>query len=115
MITGINESKTLTNYISCECKFDGEKCNSNQWWNNDKCQCESTKYIFIFIFGILLHVAVKMENIEQVLWMIRELRVMKLLSHTVKTWKLGCTMKQILMKRKQPVKCKIFTFYLHFY
>ena len=39
MIIGINESKTLTKHISCEskCKFDGIKCNSNQWWNNDKC------------------------------------------------------------------------------
>ena len=29
--TGINESKTLTKYISCEreCKVDGRKCNSN--------------------------------------------------------------------------------------
>ena len=38
MITGINESKTLTKHISCECKckFDGRKCNSDQWWNNDK-------------------------------------------------------------------------------
>ena len=32
MITGINESKTLTKYISCQCKckFDGRKCNSDQ-------------------------------------------------------------------------------------
>ena len=32
MITGINESKTLTKHISykCESKFDGRKCNSNQ-------------------------------------------------------------------------------------
>ena len=38
MITGINESKTLK-HVSCECKckLDGKKCNSNQWWNNDKC------------------------------------------------------------------------------
>ena len=37
MITGINESKTLTKHMSCECKckFDGIKCNSDQWWNND--------------------------------------------------------------------------------
>ena len=39
IITGINESKTLTKHISCECKykFDGRKCNLEQWWNNDKC------------------------------------------------------------------------------
>ena len=39
MITGINESKTLINQISCECKckFD-KKSNSNQLWYNDKCR-----------------------------------------------------------------------------
>ena len=39
MITGINESKALTKHVSCECKckLDGAKCNSSQWWNNDKC------------------------------------------------------------------------------
>ena len=33
MTTEINESKTLTKHISCECncKFDRTKCNSNQW------------------------------------------------------------------------------------
>ena len=42
MITRINESKTLTKHILCECKneinckFDGRKCNSDQWWNNDE-------------------------------------------------------------------------------
>ena len=45
MITGINESKTLTKDISCECKyrFDEGKCNSDQWWNNDECLCECKK------------------------------------------------------------------------
>ena len=40
MITGISVYRnTLTKNISCECqfKFDGTKCKSNQWWNNDKC------------------------------------------------------------------------------
>ena len=39
MTIGINESKTLAKHISCECKcrFDERKCNSDQWWNNDKC------------------------------------------------------------------------------
>ena len=46
MITGINESKTLTKHISCKCKckFDGRTCNSNQWWNNHKCRCECKKH-----------------------------------------------------------------------
>ena len=46
MITGINESKTLAKHILCECKcrFDGRKCNSNQWWNNDKCRCKCKKH-----------------------------------------------------------------------
>ena len=45
MITRINESKTLTKHISCECKckFHGRSCNSDQWWNNDKCRCECKK------------------------------------------------------------------------
>ena len=46
MITGINESKTLTKHISCECKceFGGRKFNSDQNWNNDKCRCEYKKH-----------------------------------------------------------------------
>ena len=39
MITRINESKKLTKHISCKCKIrlDGRNCDSDQWWNNDKC------------------------------------------------------------------------------
>ena len=45
MITGINKWKKLTRDILCECKCksDGTKCNSNQYWNNDKCRCEFKK------------------------------------------------------------------------
>ena len=45
MLTGINEWKTLTNHISCECecRFDGRKRNSDQWWNNGKYQCDCKK------------------------------------------------------------------------
>ena len=45
IITRINESKTLTKQILCECKykFDGRKCNLDHWWNNDKCWCECKK------------------------------------------------------------------------
>ena len=43
---GVNESKSLTKHTPCECKckFAGRKCNSNQWWNNDKCWCECKKH-----------------------------------------------------------------------
>ena len=46
MITGVNESKTLTKDISCKCtcKLNGRKCNSNQWWKNNKCRCECKKH-----------------------------------------------------------------------
>ena len=37
MVTRINEDKTLVKH---KCKFDSATCNSNQKWNNDKCQCE---------------------------------------------------------------------------
>ena len=47
MITGINESKTLTEHISCkcECKFDSKKCNLNQKLDNNKgwCECKNPK------------------------------------------------------------------------
>ena len=45
MITRINKSKTLTKHTSCECKcnFNGTKCKSIQWWNNNKCYCECKK------------------------------------------------------------------------
>ena len=45
MITGINEWKIITKLIPYECKrkFDGRKYNSDQWWNNKKCQCEYKK------------------------------------------------------------------------
>ena len=46
MITGIKESKTLTNHILCKCicKFDSRKCNSNEKWNKHKCWCQCKKY-----------------------------------------------------------------------
>ena len=67
MITGINESKTLTRHIQCKCKrkFDGGKCSLNQKWNNDKCRCECKKYDICekdYIWNPV-HVVAKMVNI----------------------------------------------------
>ena len=46
IIAGINQLKTLTKHISCECKckFDGKECNSNQWWNSSNSRCECKKH-----------------------------------------------------------------------
>ena len=45
IIAGKGESQISTKDISCEstCRFDGKKCNSDQWWNNAECQCECKK------------------------------------------------------------------------
>ena len=59
MIIGINESKTLTKHVSCQCKckFDETKCKSNQWLNNNNVDMSIKN-----VFWILLHVIVRMEN-----------------------------------------------------
>ena len=45
MIRRKSESEILAKDISCKCKCrsNGKQCNSNQWWNNDKCLCECKK------------------------------------------------------------------------
>ena len=65
MITGINESKTLAKHISCEykCRFDGRKCNSDQWWNNVDVNVKNVMYVKKIMLIILLLVVVKIENI----------------------------------------------------
>lgn len=42
LITGTHKSKSLEEDISrnCRCKLDGERCNSKQIWNKDKCLCK---------------------------------------------------------------------------
>ena len=46
-------------------RLDGRKCKLDQWRDKDKCQCEHKKGMHVkkILFGILLHVIVKMENI----------------------------------------------------
>ena len=75
MSTRINESKTLTQDISCECKckFDGKiviEINGGITINVDV-SVKSIMYVKKIMFRMLLHVIVKMENIEQVLWIIQ--------------------------------------------
>ena len=67
MITGKNESKSLTKDLSCECKckFNGTKWNSNQWWNNVNVNVNVKNIIYVkmIMFGTMLQVIVKIENI----------------------------------------------------
>ena len=67
IIREINESKTLTKYISCECNVSlmeeiviqingGIMINVNV-------SVKNVMYVKKIMFGILLHVIVKMENI----------------------------------------------------
>ena len=39
------DTGTMVKHISYDfkCKFNSPTCNSNQKWNNDKCQCECRK------------------------------------------------------------------------
>ena len=67
MITGINESKSLTEHISCEwkCKFDGENVSESIGGItvNVDVSVKKVMYVKKIMFGVLLHVIVKMENI----------------------------------------------------
>ena len=71
MITRINELKTLTKHISCECKckFDGRNCNPDQWWNNENVDVsvKNVMYVKKILFGILLHVIVKIPYLPSIM------------------------------------------------
>ena len=105
MITEINESKTLTKHTSCECKckFDGRKCNSDQWRNNNvDVSVKNVMYVKGITFGILLHVVVKMENIMDDSAVICD--------EVIESYEEETNFNE----KKQPVKCKNSIFYLHF-
>ena len=99
MITGKKESKTLTKLISCQYKrrLDGRKCNSDQSWNNDKCWCKSRKSHVYEKDCVWTCLAGVMDDLVIIFGEVME------------------SYKQILMKRKQPAKRKVFIFYLLFY
>ena len=70
MITEINESKALTKHVSCKCKCKFDKKNSNfviqinsRITINVDVSVENIINVKKIIFGILVHVFVKKENI----------------------------------------------------
>ena len=65
MITRKNDSKTLTNHISCECNFMKQNVipiNGRITINVDV-SVKDIIFVKKIVFGILVHVFVKMENI----------------------------------------------------
>ena len=67
IITGIDESRTLTKHVSCQCKckFDGRRYNLNYWQNNENANVsvKNIMYVQKIMLSILLHVLVKNENL----------------------------------------------------
>ena len=67
MITVINELKALTKHITCKCKckFDGKNVFqiNGGLTINVNVSVENDLYVKTIMFGILLHVVVKMGNI----------------------------------------------------
>ena len=115
-IAGINKLKTLTKQISseCKCRFDGRNYTSDQWWNNDKSQCECKNRHVCEKDYVRNSSTCSCENGKYLasIMDIQRLCVMKLKRQTMRKQKLS---EQILMKRKEPVKHKIYILYLHFY
>ena len=67
MITGISESKTLTKHILCECKckFDGKNVIQIDGGITTNVDVSVKKFMYVkkIMFGILVNIFVKMENI----------------------------------------------------
>ena len=82
IITGLNESETLTKHNHVNVNVNFMKQNIIQINDRIKINVDASVrnilYVKKVMFGILLHVIVKTENIWQVLWMIQRLSVMKL-------------------------------------
>ena len=114
-ITVINESKTLTKHISCQCKCksDGWKCNSDQWWNN-KCRCECKKLHVCEKDHIWNPATCSCESGKYLASIMDDstIRCDEILESYEEETKL---FQQILMKRKQPIKRKITFIFINYY
>ena len=116
MIKGKNESKTLTKHISCECKcrFDGRKCNSDQWWNNNKCRCECKKRHVCENDYVWNPATCSCQNEKYLESIIDDSAI--ICDENIESYNEEAkTIPANLMKRKQLVKRKFSIFYFHFY
>ena len=82
MIKEINESKESTKHLSYNVNVDLMQENIIQINDGIMINVNVIAKIIMYakkiMFGILLHVVVKMDNIYQVLWMIQQLCMLKL-------------------------------------
>ena len=82
MIKEINESKESTKHLSYNVNVDLMQENIIQINDGIMINVNVIAKIIMYakkiMFGILLHVIVKMDNIYQVLWMIQQLCMLKL-------------------------------------
>ena len=67
MITNKNETKAMTEHISCDCKctFNSTTCNLKGNWNNKTCQCQFKIIISVkkIIVVIVAHIFVRTVSI----------------------------------------------------
>ena len=119
MITGTNELKTSTKHVlrECKCKFDVRKCNSNQNWNNDQCECKCNKDHIYEKYYIWNPATCSSKNgkylastIDDSVITCDEI-IKRELSWTTKKQKL---FQQILMKKKGTCKTQSFSIFLAF-
>ena len=63
-----------------------KNCNPDEWWImiNVDVNVKNVIYVKKTMFAIMLHVIAKLENIQEVLWIIQQLCVIKLYSRTMK-------------------------------
>ena len=119
IITGINESKTLTKDISCECKckFDGRKCSSDQWWNNDKCRCECKKHRICEKDYVWNPATCNCENGKYLASIMDKIMCDEIINTEEKHFieKIKCKTQKNTEKHTVLVKHRIFTLYSHFY
>ena len=111
MITGINESKTLTKHTSCKCKFkfDGNECKSDQRWNNDRCRCECKKRHVIEKDYIWNPAACSCENGKYLASIMNPSAINY--DEVIESYDKETNFNE----KKKLLKCKIYIFYLHFY
>ena len=112
MITGINESKTLTKHIlcKCECKFDYKKCNLNQKWNSCNFWFDCKKHHTCEKDYILNPAACSCKNGKYLASITNDSVIM--CDEIVEEQK---QLQQILLRMVQLVEHKISIFYLPFY